>query len=146
MVKDLEGDEVFDDEDLSDGFDGTDEVFEDGDDELGGETSAEEPESEDDEEEIDTVEVPVVPGEEDDDLALDHDVELALDQVLAETMRLTTESDDDDDGAPEPEVLSENSDTVLPKQDDEFRCKSCRLLKKLSQLADKNKSLCRDCV
>jgi len=146
MVKDLEGDEVFDDEDLSDGFDGTDEVFEDGDDELGGETSAEEPESEDGEEEIDTVEVPVVPGEEDDDLALDHDVELALDQVLAETMRLTTESDDDDDGAPEPEVLSENSDTVLPKQDDEFRCKSCRLLKKLSQLADKNKSLCRDCV
>ena len=35
---------------------------------------------------------------------------------------------------------------VLPKQDDEFRCSSCRLLKKTSQLSDRAKMLCRDCV
>jgi hypothetical protein len=38
------------------------------------------------------------------------------------------------------------AETILPKQDDEFRCDSCRLLKKTSQLADRDKMLCRDCV
>jgi hypothetical protein len=84
--------------------------------------------------------------DDEDDLTLDHDVELALDEVLAETMRLTTEVDDDEDAVPEVEDKSELTESVLPKQDDEFRCRSCRLLKKVSQLADPDRSLCRDCV
>ena len=60
---------------------------------------------------------------------------------------MTTEEEDDDD---EPivdldEKLDQN-ETVLPQQDDEFRCSSCRLLKKNSQLADKKQQLCRDCI
>ena len=35
---------------------------------------------------------------------------------------------------------------MLPKQADEFVCRSCFLVKHISQLADKRKGLCRDCV
>lgn len=34
----------------------------------------------------------------------------------------------------------------VPKQKDEFRCSVCRLLKKNTQLADPVKVLCKDCV
>jgi hypothetical protein len=71
---------------------------------------------------------------------------LALDEVLAETMRLTTDVDEDEDATPEPDEKGELGESVLPKQDDEFRCHSCRLLKKMSQLADEDRTLCRDCV
>jgi hypothetical protein len=85
-------------------------------------------------------------AEEEDDLADDADVELALDEVLAETIRRTTTPEDDDDGPIEVDPLVDPLEAILPKQDDEFRCKSCRLLKKMSQMADPDKSLCRDCV
>ena len=85
-------------------------------------------------------------ADDEDDLSLDQDVELALDEVLAETMRLTTEIEDDEDTAPDVDDKSDPTETILPKQDDEFRCSSCRLLKKMSQMADKSKNLCRDCV
>ena len=56
-------------------------------------------------------------------------------------------SPEDDDEAPlEVDPLLDTTEAILPKQDDEFRCKSCRLLKKTSQLADKANMLCRDCV
>lgn len=35
---------------------------------------------------------------------------------------------------------------VVPKQPTEFVCKSCYLVKHRSQLADKRKGFCRDCV
>ncbi len=102
-----------------------------------------------DDEETETVTGPVLIPEEDVDEedGPDTDVELALDEVLAERVRVTTEEEDDDD---EPivdldEKLDQN-ETVLPQQDDEFRCSSCRLLKKNSQLADKKQQLCRDCI
>lgn len=150
MAEDTEEEEVFDEEDLADGFDAElidGEELADGDDVAGVDGDIDEA---DDLVEVD--EEDVVPGAEvvvaddEDDLALDHDVELALDEVLAETMRLTTEPDDDDDAAPEVEDKSELTESVLPKQDDEFRCHSCRLLKKVSQMADEERSLCRDCV
>jgi Domain of unknown function (DUF4193) len=90
--------------------------------------------------------VVVAPTDDDDDLADDADVELALDEVLAETIRRTTTPEDDDDGPIEVDPLVDPLETILPKQDDEFRCKSCRLLKKMSQLADPDRTLCRDCV
>jgi hypothetical protein len=34
----------------------------------------------------------------------------------------------------------------LPKQPGEFVCQSCFLVKHQSQLADKERQLCRDCV
>ena len=163
MVPDEIDDEVFDEEDLADGFDGElddeDLLVEEellGEEELS--EDVEDVEAEDDDVEVlavvgaDEVEddeiadTSVAAADDEDDLTLDQDVELALDQVLAETMRLTSEVDDDEDAVPEPEEKGELAESVLPKQDDEFRCRSCRLLKKVSQLADPDRSLCRDCV
>jgi len=139
MAKDDENGESFDEEEIAEGFD--EEVLE-------GDDVAENPDEieEDGDDEVVIVDVPSENAEDDDDMGLDQDVELALDEVLAETMRLTTETEDDDDVPVDVEDKTESSETILPKQDDEFRCKSCRLLKKMSQLADKSKTLCRDCV
>jgi len=84
--------------------------------------------------------------EDDDDVVDDADVELALDEVLAETILRTSVPEDDDEAPLEVDLTLDTTEAILPKQDDEFRCKSCRLLKKTSQLADKVSWLCRDCV
>ena len=161
MSIDGENDEVFDEEELAEGFDEevlTEEVLtedidiiDDGDDlDLDVVVEEEDVVSDDEvdtDDEIDE-EAPVLTAvaEDDDDLADDADVELALDEVLAETIRRTTTPEDDDDGPIEIDPLVDPLEAILPKQDDEFRCKSCRLLKKMSQLADPDKTLCRDCV
>jgi len=152
MSMDGENDEVFDEEELAEGFDEelTDDV--EGDDDLEVALVGDEEESgdaEDDEgddvEEID--DAPLAPvAVDDDDVIDDADVELALDEVLAETIRRTTTPDDDDETPIDNDPLVDPLEAILPKQDDEFRCKSCRLLKKMSQLADPAKTLCRDCV
>ena len=152
MSIDGENDEVFDEEELAEGFDEelTDVVEGDddlevalvGDDEEGGDVEDEEG---DDVEEID--DVPLAPvAVDEDDVIDDADVELALDEVLAETIRRTSTPDDDDETPIDNDPLVDPLEAILPKQDDEFRCKSCRLLKKMSQLADPAKTLCRDCV
>jgi hypothetical protein len=140
-------DEVFDEGELADGFE--EEIIEEGAELEDGDVLVADEDS--DEEEIAAIEeeenaVPAVP-EEIEDVADEADVELALDEVLAETIRRDTTPEDDDE-APTTEVdpTLDPSDILLPKQDDEFRCTSCRLLKKMSQLADKQKTLCRDCV
>ena len=130
--------EVFDEEELVDGFD----------EEIVGEEELEDADIEgDDVVEIDDEEVlvEVAVPEEEEDVANDADVELALDEVLAETIRRTSTPEDDDEIV-EVDTTIDPAETILPKQDDEFRCDSCRLLKKTSQLADKGKMLCRDCV
>ncbi len=156
MADDSDGDEIFDEEDLAEGFDSEDidaegeiEPAELDDEDVDAATEVDAAAEDDDDEVGDEDESAAeveTPADDEDDLQLDHDVELALDEVLAETMRLTTEADDDEDAPPEPEDKSEVTESVLPKQDDEFRCKSCRLLKKISQLADRDRMLCRDCV
>ena len=140
-------DEVFDEGELADGFE--EEIIEEGAELEDGDVLVADEDS--DEEEIAAIEeeenaIPAVP-EEIEDVADEADVELALDEVLAETIRRDTTPEDDDE-APTTEVdpTLDPSDILLPKQDDEFRCTSCRLLKKMSQLADKQKTLCRDCV
>ena len=141
MSMDGENDEVFDEEELAEGFDEelvVDEV--DGDDlglddaEIEGDDAEEEPL--DLEDAGDDAPAAVIVAD-DDDLIDDADVELALDEVLAETIRRTTTPEDDEDGPVDVDPLVDPLETILPKQDDEFRCKSCRLLKK---------TLCRDCV
>ena len=130
--------EAFDEEELADGFD----------EEIVGEEDLEDADLEgDDVVEIDDEEilVEVAVAEEDEDVADDADVEVALDEVLAETIRRTSTPEDDDEIV-EVDTTIDPAETILPKQDDEFRCDSCRLLKKMSQLSDKDKMLCRDCV
>ena len=156
MSIDGENNEVFDEEELAEGFDeevlGEDNIVEEGQDlevevVADSEGAVADDGAEDSEDEVDE-EVPVLTAAEvdDDDLGDDADVELALDEVLAETIRRTTAPEDDDDGPIEIDPLVDPLEAILPKQDDEFRCMSCRLLKKMSQLANTEKTLCRDCV
>jgi len=152
MSIDGENDEVFDEEELAEGFD--EELVADdveGDDteidlDVEGEEEDIADEGDDVADDSDDVPVAVVVADDEEDLVDDADVELALDEVLAETIRRTTTPDDDDEAPLETDPLVDPLETILPKQDDEFRCKSCRLLKKVSQLADPEKTLCRDCV
>ena len=74
----------------------------------------------------------------------DEDVEASLDVILKE--RLVVEDEPEDEEATDQEDKTEGNERVLPKQPDEFVCRSCFLVKHPSQLADKNKMLCRDCV
>jgi Domain of unknown function (DUF4193) len=84
-------------------------------------------------------------GEEDEDEEPDdEDVEASLDVILKE--RLVVEDEPEDDELADIEDRSEVAERVLPKQPDEFVCRSCFLVKHPSQLADKKKMLCRDCV
>jgi hypothetical protein len=161
MSSDGNTDEVFDEEELADGFDEEtigEEDLEDAED-VDGE-DVEDVDVEDivvievedavDVDEADAVEdedlVPEVVVVEDDDVVDDADIELALDEVLAETIRRTSTPEDDEEVPGEVDTLVDPAETILPKQDDEFRCASCRLLKKTSQLSDRGKMLCRDCV
>ncbi len=152
MASDVENDETFDEEELADGFDEeivsedeledtVDDIDEEADDVLVA------GDDDDDVVEDDEVVVAAVPvTDDDDDVVDDADVELALDEVLAETILRTSVPEDDDEAPLEAEPGVDAAEAILPKQDDEFRCASCRLLKKTSQLADKANMLCRDCV
>ena len=151
MSSNSDADEVFDEEELAEGFD--EEIVGAEIDDAEGvdvdDLSVDEDEDEDDDAviELDGDEAPVEAVViDDEDIADDADVELALDEVLAETIRRTTTPEDDDDLVGEIDPTAELVEAILPKQDDEFRCTSCRLLKKTSQLADGTKMLCRDCV
>lgn len=139
----VELDEEFE-TDLDDDLDeDLDEVLEDGDDEeLDDDVVAD---LDDDDE--DSLEIPVAqPGaEEDDDVILDaDDVEASLDEILKE--RLVVDDTDDENESSDPDPIGDGLDQVLPKQADEFVCRSCFLVKSFKQLADKKRELCRDCV
>ncbi|HVB50817.1 MAG TPA: DUF4193 family protein [Acidimicrobiales bacterium] len=150
MADDVENDEVFDEEELAEGFieeivteeeledvvEGIDEEDDADDESVVAELT--------DEEEI--VAAAAVVVEDEDDVVDDADIEMALDEVLAETILRTSVPEDDDEAPVEVDPTVDAAEAILPKQDDEFRCTSCRLLKKTSQLADRPKMLCRDCV
>ena len=74
----------------------------------------------------------------------DEDVEASLDVILKE--RLVVEDEPEDEEATDQEDKTEGNERVLPKQPDEFVCRSCFLVKHPSQLADAKRMLCRDCV
>jgi len=160
MASDGNKDEVFDEEELAEGFD----------EEIIGEEDLEDVEDAEDAEDVEDVEdvvgvatevvvdvddvedvedddvVAAVVVVEDDDVVDDADIELALDEVLAETIRRTSTPEDDEEVPGEVDTLVDPAEAILPKQDDEFRCSSCRLLKKMSQLSSRDQMLCRDCV
>jgi hypothetical protein len=82
--------------------------------------------------------------EEEEEEPEDEDVEASLDVILKE--RLVVEDEPEDEEAADQEDKTEGNERVLPKQPDEFVCRSCFLVKHPSQLADQKKMLCRDCV
>lgn len=76
------------------------------------------------------------------------DVEEPLDVLLAE--RTTAERMDEEEAELEDDDLEPDSPVdgggkIVPRRDDEFLCRSCFLVKPLSQLAKGEKDLCRDC-
>jgi len=157
MASDGNSDEVFDEEELAEGFD--EEII--GEEDLEDVVDVEDVDDvedivdveTDDVVDVDDVEdvedddvVAAVVVVEDDDVVDDADIELALDEVLAETIRRTSTPEDDEEVPGEVDTLVDPAETILPKQDDEFRCSSCRLLKKMSQLSNRDQMLCRDCV
>lgn len=106
---------------------------------------------EEDLEDIDDDEEGDLPSDDEDEEDGDED---ALEEILAQRpgARRAEEDQDEDDImslVPEPE-LPKNVDPppakLTPVKAHEFVCNSCRLVKKRSQLADKDRMLCRDCV
>jgi hypothetical protein len=86
--------------------------------------------------------------EEEEDLLAD-EKEPGLDEILRERFEVeidvgkggASELDDQMEDLEEEEPLK-----LVPKQADEFVCRSCFLVKKLSQMADKKRRICLDCV
>ncbi len=78
----------------------------------------------------------------------DDDVEASLDVILKERLVVEDEDEesDDEDEVVDVEDRSDGSGRVLPKQPGEFVCQSCFLVKSQTQLADRTRMLCRDCV
>lgn len=146
MASDGDTEQVLDEEELAEGFDeeivGVEDDLEEAEDVEAVDVEVLEVEAVDGEDEV-IAEV-VIPD--DDDVADNADVELALDEVLAETIRRSSTPEEDEEAPGEIDPLVGPTETILPKQDDEFRCASCRLLKKTTQLAEHSKMLCRDCV
>jgi hypothetical protein len=61
--------------------------------------------------------------------------------------RLVVEDEEEEDEEPaDVEDRTDGGLRVLPKQPGEFVCRSCFLVKSESQLADRKRMLCRDCV
>lgn len=76
------------------------------------------------------------------------DVEEPLDVLLAERTaaeRLDEEEADLEDEDLEPDAPGDTSGKIVPRSDNEFLCRSCFLVKPLSQLAKGEQDLCRDC-
>ena len=87
-------------------------------------------------------------GEEDDDdedLVDPDDVEADLDTILKD--RLVSQDDEpDEDDEVEVDDRGDPVDRIQPKRPGEFVCQSCFLLKPPSQLADRKRQFCADCV
>jgi hypothetical protein len=76
------------------------------------------------------------------------DVEEPLDVLLHERTtsdRLEEDANELEDEELEPDDRGEGTARVVPRRDDEFLCRSCFLVKPLSQLARGETDLCRDC-
>ena len=96
---------------------------------------------EDAEEDVASTPATAKPDEEEEE----DDVEASLDVILKERL-VVEEVDEDDEELAEPDERADGVERVLPKQPDEFVCRSCFLVKHPSQLADGTRMLCRDCV
>lgn len=85
-------------------------------------------------------------AEEEEDLEPGDEVESSLEELIAK--RVDKAEDEDEsilDMSPEERAESLNVRAV-PPQANEFICRSCHLVKHQSQLADRRRKLCLDCV
>ena len=78
-------------------------------------------------------------------------VEASLEELIAKKAdRPTITDDEDEDEALATMGRDESRESlttkVLPMQQNEFVCKRCYLVKHRSQLADRRRTLCRDCA
>jgi hypothetical protein len=79
------------------------------------------------------------------------ETETSLDEILAK--KADEGAAAEDDGEEEPIVTPGSTDRVealpakvVPQQPTEFVCKKCFLVKHRSQLADRRRTICRDCA
>ena len=80
-------------------------------------------------------------------------VEASLEELIAKKADRPTITDDEDEDEDESllatgrdEARESLTTKVLPVQQNEFVCKNCFLVKHRSQLADRRRTLCRDCA
>ena len=76
-------------------------------------------------------------------------VDASLDELLAKRAEEKGEEEEEEsilDLERDDEKSESLAVKVLPKQQDEFVCKNCFLVKHRSQLADKKRMFCRDCA
>jgi Domain of unknown function (DUF4193) len=132
VPEDLDEEDLEDLDDAGDADDDDDEAILDEEDEAEAVPAAKAREDDDDDDDDD---------EEDSD-----DVEASLDVILKERLVVNDEEADDEEDLPDSEDRGEATPKVLPKQPGEFVCQSCFLVKHPSQLADKDRMFCRDCV
>ena len=102
------------------------------------------PETEEDEEELAESPAGIAPSDEEDEEDDEDDVEASLDVILKERLVVEEEAEEEDDS--DGDARAESGEKVLPRQPGEFVCQSCFLVKNRSQLADRKRGLCRDCV
>ena len=78
------------------------------------------------------------------------DSEASLEDLLAKREQASNDKDESDEDSMLTMDREERVGTlpakVAPKQATEFVCKSCFLVKHRSQLADKRRTLCKDCA
>ena len=77
------------------------------------------------------------------------EVESSLEEILAKREPRPAEEEEEDDSLltlGRDERLEPLAVKVVPPTDKEFVCKNCHLVKHRSQLADKERMLCRDCA
>jgi hypothetical protein len=96
-------------------------------------------EEEEDEEELEE-------SDEDEELETPEDIESSLEELIAKRAEKAEEEDESVlDLTPDERVESLNV-RAAPRQSNEFVCRNCHLVKHNSQLADRRRKLCRDCV
>lgn len=86
--------------------------------------------------------------EEEDPLLEAEETEASLEEIVAKAPE-TAELEDEEESVLDltrEERLESLSIRAAPKQPNEFVCASCHLVKHNSQLANRSKKLCRDCV
>lgn len=71
---------------------------------------------------------------------------LAKQETASEAAEAATEEEDASAALNRDERLEPLDTRIVPMQSSEFMCKRCFLVKHRSQLADKKRTLCRDCA
>lgn len=84
--------------------------------------------------------------DDEEDLVDPDDVEADLDTILKDRLVTAEEEAEEDDEEVEVDDRGDPVDRIQPKRPGEFVCQSCFLVKHPSQLADKKRQLCADCV